>query len=45
MSAYMHHGKTTFLKRNNGQKSVLTEGDHHTEEDYFEKMTELLHHR
>jgi hypothetical protein len=27
MSAYMNHGKTTSVKRNNGQKSTLTEKD------------------
>jgi hypothetical protein len=30
MLAYTNHGKTTSAKRNNGQRSTLTERDHHT---------------
>jgi hypothetical protein len=31
MSPYtMHHGKTTSVKRNSGQKSTVTERDRHT---------------
>jgi hypothetical protein len=30
MSTYTNHGKTTSAKRNSGQKSILTERDHHT---------------